>query len=241
MNDSNFDYKGSAKVCDAIRAMLKGFASIGGINSTDAYNLALMGAEIQRKQHQDPGLKEAASDDVKVVLEKVLNAIRRAVNFIRDCNPQDPELQRSEAGRCPMDHPNCCGSCEARYALDDSIRELRQLLSSHVTKSADATIVKLRPLWERICVHHSTIERAEACEFSEARGCPVCAKAQAPPPPPASVEHVEQEKWLVNNWMGTITSPDGQRFIVGGSTADAKLLHEKINASIERAVKQAGQ
>src|SRR5438477_655543 len=51
MTDS-FDYKGNADLCDALREMLKGFASIGGINSVDAYNLALAGAEVQRRFNQ---------------------------------------------------------------------------------------------------------------------------------------------------------------------------------------------
>lgn len=94
MNDSNFDYKGSAEVCDAIRAMLKGFASIRGINSTDAYNLALMGAEIQRKHNQDPGLKEAASDDVKAVLQMALGVLDEVVARHVYSGETDVELRR---------------------------------------------------------------------------------------------------------------------------------------------------
>lgn len=62
--ERDFDYRRNAEVCDAIREMLKGFASIGGINSVDAYNLALAGAEVQREYDRKNGTPlEREGDD----------------------------------------------------------------------------------------------------------------------------------------------------------------------------------
>lgn len=196
MNDSNFDYKGSAEVCDAIRATLKGFASIGGINSTDAYNLALMGAEIQRKHNQDLGLKEAASDDVKAALTEALTLLDGAAGA----------LDIGGYGKCANE-------------IRSFLKRAKLLLSSHVTKSADATGVlaektclcgkkfTLDPIAPITCdcgrrwlplenppvasvVEHALCETCGA-DRNTTR-CPDCGSFRMPPS--ASVEHVEQEE-----------------------------------------------
>ena len=41
-----------------------------------------------------------------------LDVIAELLEIVKDCNPQDPELESHEGDDCPVDHPGCCGRCE---------------------------------------------------------------------------------------------------------------------------------
>ena len=42
-----------------------------------------------------------------------------ALEFIQDCNTQDPALDDFE--ECPADHPNRCGACDAKHQIRAAI------------------------------------------------------------------------------------------------------------------------
>lgn len=47
------------------------------------------------------------------------------LGMLRLCNPQDPNLLESldDTDLCPPGHPNMCGSCAVRYALEQLFDE----------------------------------------------------------------------------------------------------------------------
>lgn len=52
-------------------------------------------------------------------------------DMLRDCNPQDPNLEwpHWEGERCPDGHPNMCGACHIRGRIEEAVhgeRHVRQ-------------------------------------------------------------------------------------------------------------------
>lgn len=57
--------------------------------------------------------------EAKRAVRQAVATLKVALEFIQDCNTQDPDLESAE--ECPADHPSRCGPCDAKHQIRAAI------------------------------------------------------------------------------------------------------------------------
>jgi len=104
------------------KCQVGGFTMIGRPGQpVDAYVAdRFVAADIVDAMNSLTALRTANAELVRQ-RDALRGACELALEFLVECNPQDPELDYSDAERCPAGHKNECGACEARRTIEAAL------------------------------------------------------------------------------------------------------------------------